>query len=69
MSLPALAPAPPHENGLNDGLTRSALLMRALGPNAASVWSHLSPEEAGRISAAMEQLPESAAAERTILND
>ena len=43
--------------------------MRALGPNAASVWSHLSPEEAGRISAAMEQLPENAAAERTILND
>ncbi|MEO1187555.1 MAG: FliG C-terminal domain-containing protein [Pseudomonadota bacterium] len=65
MSLPALAPSAP----LDDGLTRSARLMRALGSNAASVWSHLSPEEAGRISAAMEQLPENAAAERHILSD
>lgn len=65
MSLPALAPAAP----LDDGLTRSALLMRALGPNAASVWSHLSPEEAGRISAAMEQLTENAAAEGSVLTD
>ncbi|MEM7460150.1 MAG: FliG C-terminal domain-containing protein [Pseudomonadota bacterium] len=64
MSLPALA-APASE----DGLARSARLMRALGPNAASVWPLLSPEEAGRLSTAMEQLPDDAMAERGILND
>ena len=47
MTLPALSPVSPP----NDGLRRSALLMRALGAKAASVWSQLSPDEAEKLSA------------------
>jgi flagellar motor switch protein FliG len=64
MSLPALSPQLDRE----DGLTRSALLMRALGAKAASVWSELSPQEAEQLSAAMQALPEDAQAEQSALN-
>jgi len=59
MALPARAPAP-----LRSGLDRSALLMRALGARAAAVWSQLSPQEAERLSEAMQNLPEDAEAEQ-----
>ena len=54
MSVPmktALAPS-------HGGLVRSALLMRALGAKASSVWSQLSPQEADQLSRAMQTLPE-----------
>ncbi|MEM7639328.1 MAG: FliG C-terminal domain-containing protein [Pseudomonadota bacterium] len=63
MSLPASAVQS------DEGLFRSARLMRALGSKAASVWPLLSPEEAGRLSNAMEQLPDDTAAERGVLHD
>lgn len=59
MTLPARS-APPQANGIK----RSALLMRALGARAASVWSQLSEAEAQRLSEAMQTLPEDAGAER-----
>src|SRR6056297_1230842 len=63
MSVPALTPtATP-----NTGLTRSAHLMRALGANAASVWSQLSPQEAEQLSSAMQALPEDEKAEQNVL--
>ncbi|MEO1553812.1 MAG: FliG C-terminal domain-containing protein [Pseudomonadota bacterium] len=61
--IPALGTPP------DNGVMRSALLMRALGANAASVWPLLSREDAGRLSSAMEQLPEDASAERDVLHD
>lgn len=63
MSLPAIPPRP-----VESGLRRSALLMRALGARAANVWSQLSPEEAQQLSAAMQALPEDAAAEQNAVN-
>lgn len=63
MTLPALSPVSPP----NDGLRRSALLMRALGAKAASVWSQLSPDEAEKLSAEMQDLPDDNIAERGIL--
>lgn len=48
----------------NDGLRRSAALMRALGARAASVWATLSPHEASRLTAAMEALPDDPRSER-----
>lgn len=63
MSLPALSS--PLER--QDGLTRSALLMRALGAKAASVWSELSPQEAEQLTAAMQALPDDAQAEQSAL--
>ena len=63
MTLPALSPVSPP----NDGLRRSALLMRALGAKAASVWSQLSPDEAEKLSAEMQHLPDDNLAERGIL--
>ncbi|MEM7330155.1 MAG: FliG C-terminal domain-containing protein [Pseudomonadota bacterium] len=63
MSLPAISASAP----LRAGLTRSAQLMRALGANAASVWTHFSSEEARQLSAAMEQLPDNADAEQLTL--
>ncbi|NQY13736.1 MAG: hypothetical protein HRT81_07765 [Henriciella sp.] len=65
MSMPALASAPPSSTGL----ARSAMLMRALGAKAASVWSQLSPEETEQLSAEMERVPEDSAAERRVLRD
>ena len=44
----------------SDGLTRSAALLRALGARAANVWSSLSPEEARKLSSAMQSLPDDA---------
>lgn len=41
-----------------NGLMRSAALMRALGAKASSAWASLSPDEAKRLSSAMEQLPD-----------
>lgn len=63
MSLPALSP----QLDRQDGMTRSALLMRALGAKAASVWSELSPQDAEQLSAAMQALPDDAQAEQTAL--
>lgn len=40
----------------DDGLQRSARLMHALGARGGPIWSELTPEEAGSLSAAMEQL-------------
>ena len=62
MSLPALASAP-----APTGLRRSALLMRALGAKAASVWSQLSPQEAEQLSREMQALPEDPDAEQSAL--
>lgn len=59
MSLPART-----HTAMTSGLQRSALLMRALGARAAAVWSQLSPQEAEQLSAAMQSLPEDAAAEQ-----
>jgi len=59
MTLPARA-----ATSTRSGLQRSALLMRALGARAAAVWSQLSPQEAEQLSAAMQSLPEDAAAEQ-----
>lgn len=59
MTLPALS-----STSMRSGLQRSALLMRALGARAASVWSQLSPQEAEQLSAAMQSLPEDATAEQ-----
>lgn len=47
----------------DNGLQRSAALMRALGARAASVWATLSPQEAHRLTQAMEAMPESPATE------
>ena len=63
MSLPALS----RPLDRQDGITRSALLMRALGAKAASVWSELSPHEAEQLSAAMQALPDDAEAEQSAL--
>ena len=49
-ALPAATPV--HE----DGVTRSARLMRALGPDAAPIWAQLDPVEAQRLTAAMDQV-------------
>jgi len=40
------------------GLSRSASLLKALGPNAASVWAELDPADAAAITGAMANLPE-----------
>lgn len=40
----------------DDGLTRSAQLMHALGPDGAAVWAELSPEESRALTAAMDGL-------------
>lgn len=63
MTLPAISPVPQTK----DGIRRSALLMRALGAKAASVWRQLSPEEAAKLSAEMQSLPDDEMAERGIL--
>jgi flagellar motor switch protein FliG len=59
MSVPAKSRVQMH----SPGLMRSALLMRALGAKAASVWSQLSPKEAEHLSQAMQTLPEDAEGE------
>lgn len=63
--MPALASAPSSKTGL----ARSAMLMRALGAKAASVWSQLSADEAQQLSAEMERMPEDPSAERHVLRD
>lgn len=51
----------------NDGIHKSARLMQALGARGGPIWSELTPEEAGALSAAMEQLdPESGPARESI---
>src|SRR3990167_655044 len=54
---PALAP----------GLARSARLMRALGPDAAAIWSELDPQEAAALSAAMDRLADDPSADSDAL--
>ena len=63
MSVPALT-AP---RDTRFGLRQSAFLMRALGAKAASVWSELSPQEATRLSQAMDALSEAREAEQDAL--
>ena len=53
MSFPAL-PLPYEDD---TGLVRSARLMRALGGSSQAVWNELSPEEAQRLTDAIEALP------------
>lgn len=43
------------------GLSRSASLLKALGPNAASIWAELDPADAAAITGAMDNLPEGGA--------
>jgi len=43
------------------GLSRSASLLKALGPNAASVWAELDPADADAITGAMANLPDGGA--------
>lgn len=55
-----------HMNHTPDGLARSAALMQALGARGSAIWAALSPQEASRLSAAMETLPHTDAAGRDI---
>lgn len=68
MALPA-----PAGKATSDGIVRSARLLRALGPRGADVWAELPPEDARRISAVMDSLPDDAADEdlaaRALLSD
>ena len=63
MSLPAL------QNSPLDGLSRSAALMRALGSRASAVWATLSPQEAQRLTAAMDAMPDNTALETDAARD
>ena len=63
MSLPVRTSAPLERSGLE----RSALLMRALGAKATSVWSQLSPKEAATLTEVMQALPEDPAGEQSAL--
>lgn len=51
-----------------DGLMRSARLMRALGPDAAPIWSELSKAEAQALTAAMDSLGPSVEGESDAVN-
>lgn len=55
-----------------DGLTRSARLLRAIGPNAAPIWAQLSAADSAALRAVMDQLPPddnaNAAAAQALLN-
>lgn len=59
MSALAISQLPTADNGLH----RSAALMRALGARASSVWATLSPEDAQRLTTAMDAMPENSATE------
>lgn len=50
-------PATPKAYAEEIGLIRSARLMRALGASSAAVWNELDPEEAQRLTRAIEALP------------
>jgi flagellar motor switch protein FliG len=63
MSAHAYQPRPASRTGLK----RSALLMRALGEKAASVWTQLAPSDAVKLRAAMQDLPDDTGAEQSIL--
>ncbi len=63
MNLPALKPSP------QSGLSRSAALMRALGSRASAVWATLSPQEAQRLTAAMDAMPDNTALETNAARD
>ena len=63
MSLPAL------KQSQYDGLSRSAALMRALGSRASAVWATLSPQEAERLTAAMDAMPDNIALETNAARD
>lgn len=52
-----------HSANKQDGLSRSASLLKALGPNAASVWAELDPADAAAITQAMSDLPDHKAGE------
>ena len=45
------------ENSSSEGLTRSARLLRAIGPAAASVWGQLSAADSAALREAMDDLP------------
>ncbi len=65
----ALTVARPGKSAGADGMARAARLMRALGPEAAPVWSELSTEEASALSAAMDALPEDFGGEAKAVDD
>lgn len=56
-----------------DGLTRSARLLKAIGPNAAPIWAQLSPADSNALRAVMDTLPAddtaNAAAAQALLNE
>lgn len=52
---------------LAPGIARSARLMRALGPDAAAIWAELDPQEAGTLSAAMDQMADDPSADSDAL--
>ncbi len=56
MSASALRPT----ESFNDGLARSARLMRALGPDAAAIWQELAPDEVRTLTDAMDRLRDDA---------
>lgn len=56
-----------HAPALAPGLERSARLMRALGPDAAAIWSELDPQEAERLSAAMDRISDDPSADAEVL--
>lgn len=53
--------------GADDGLMRSARLMRALGPEAAPIWAELAPGEVRALSAAMDQIDEDSDTDHGVL--
>ena len=56
-----------------DGLTRSARLLKAIGPNAAPIWAQLSPADSNALRAVMDTLPAdetaNTAAAQALLNE
>jgi flagellar motor switch protein FliG len=49
------------------GISRSARLMRALGPDASAIWAELDPQEAESLAAAMDQISDDPSADSEAL--
>ncbi|KCZ53461.1 flagellar motor switch protein FliG [Hyphomonas chukchiensis] len=65
----ALAVIPAANITARDGLVRSARLMRALGPEAAGIWAELEPDEARKLTAAMDALDDTMDGEAEVSRD
>tara|TARA_R110001606_G_scaffold223862_1_gene371880 strand:- start:585 stop:1523 length:939 start_codon:yes stop_codon:yes gene_type:complete len=65
----ALAVIPAANITARDGLVRSARLMRALGPEAAGIWAELEPDEARKLTAAMDALDDTMEGEAEVSRD